>query len=281
MVKLHLLDHGMGKEAGPVVEVAILGVQRGEAVVEPQMQRTVGVGLTPLGEQLEVIDLHRGAPPVARVQAHLDRHVLLRVDLRRAVGVRGVGKLADELVRVRLGDFAGYLVGEVEDVVAGPAVIELRVVLLGRIELSLTSLTLAPTAVVHRHETKNVAAGGGPGLRAFAVKVIPRILHDLRDELRVGIAHLRRLAGVALREPVRMILQEAVVVAIERVPGRLVVASEPVAQHPFLLIGGGNMLGEAGHIEPRTSDPAIAHRGLALQIRTANGQGRLFRGDFP
>ena len=172
--------------------------------------------LAPLAEHLPVVGLHRRAPPVPRVQAQLHDHVRLHGFLGRVVGIVGVGQGPDPLARVGLADFAGHLVHETEDVVAGLSVIELLVLLLRPVQLGLAAGALAPAHVVHRNQPEDVAHGGRPGFDSLAVKVVAGVLDDLPDEIRMRVAHLRRLAAVALGKPIRVRLEKTVVVSVER-----------------------------------------------------------------
>ena len=114
------------------------------------------------------------------------------------------------------------------------------------LEECLAAVTLAERAVVHGFDGEQVGQRRLPedaqvGARLLAVVVITRVLGELPDERRTGVAHLRRLALVAFGEHLgtlldeqlglgRALLPEPAVVAIERVVAPTYFAAVPHSQ---------------------------------------------------
>ena len=144
-------------------------------------------------------------------------------------------------VGVLLADDLGHFVDELEEVVAVAAVGEERAVGVAAGEPLLAACALAELVVVHRLDAETVAARLRARVGLAGLEELAGVLGDLLDQPAAGVAHLRRLAFVALGEPVGvpalkqrllplLLRPEAAVVAVQRVVARAHLAALAVPQ---------------------------------------------------
>ena len=171
-----------------------------------------------------------------------------------------------------LGDLPGDLVHEAEHVVAGLAVVELPVCLLRLVQLGLATRALAPTHVVHRHQAEDVAGRGSAGFEPLTVEEVAGILDHLGDEVGMRVTHLRRLAAVALGEPLRVRLEKPVVVAVERMGDRVRLPSQTHAEPPHAHVVLRYRLGRTRHVQGVPRQPAVTHGRSPPDVLTAHDQ---------